>query len=41
MQISYVIEDHYHNALYLVYYSYSNGQVWNENISQPSASIAD
>lgn len=41
MQISCVIEGYYHNALYLVYYSYSNGQVWAENISQPSALIAD
>lgn len=40
MQISSVIEGYYHNALYLVY-SYSNGQVWAENISQPSALIAD
>lgn len=41
MQISYVIEGYYHNALYLVCYSYSNGQIWDENISQPSALIAD
>lgn len=41
MQISCVIEGYYHNALYLVYYSYSNGQVWAENISRPSAVIAD
>lgn len=27
MQIPCVIEGYYHNALYLVYYSYSNGQV--------------
>lgn len=41
MQIPPVIEGYYHNALHLVYYSYSNGQVWVENISQPSALIAD
>lgn len=41
MQISCVIEGYYHNALYLVYYSYSNGQVWAEKISQLSALIAD
>lgn len=43
MLIPCVIESYYHNALYLVYYSYSysNGQVWAENISKPSALIAD
>lgn len=41
MQISCVIEGYYHNALYLVSYSYSNGQVIAENISQPSVLIAD
>lgn len=40
MQIFCVIEGYYHNALYLVY-SYSNGRVWAENISPPSALIAD